>query len=41
MTRVIMSSRIQWMGYVALMEENRIVYSALMRKSEDKAYMAR
>lgn len=41
MTRVIKSSRIRWMGYVALMEENRIVCSALMRKSEDKVYMVR
>jgi len=41
MTRVIKSSRIQRVGYVALMEENRTAYSALMRKSEDKAYMAR
>jgi len=41
MTRMIKSSRIRWAGYVALTEPSRIVYSALTRKSEDKAYMAR
>jgi len=41
MTRVIKSSRIRWVGYVALMKEKRTVYSALMKKYEEKVYMAR
>ena len=39
MTRAIKSSRTLWAGYVTLMGENRIAYSAFMRKSEDKIHL--